>query len=73
MVRALYGLKSDGSAFQNHLVDCMHHLVFLPCPADQDLWMNPMARPYDGFDYYSYVLIYVDDVMVIHHDTESVL
>ena len=32
-----------------------------------------MLRPEDGFDYYAYVLIYVDDVMVIHHDAESVL
>ena len=30
-------------------------------------------RPEDGFDYYAYVLIYVDNVMVIHHDAESVL
>ena len=32
-----------------------------------------MVRPRYGFDYYAYVLIYVDNVMVIHHDTESVL
>ena len=31
-----------------------------------------MVRPEDGFDYNAYVLIYVDDVMVIHHDAESV-
>ena len=27
----------------------------------------------NGFYYYAYVLIYVDDVMVIHHEAESVL
>ena len=32
-----------------------------------------MVRPDDGFDYYAYFLIYVDDVMVIYHDAESVL
>ena len=32
-----------------------------------------MVRPDYGFNYYAYVLIYVDDVMVIHHDTDSVL
>ena len=26
VVRALYGLKIAGAAFQNHLADCMHHL-----------------------------------------------
>ena len=73
MVWALYGLKSAGSDFRNHLSDCMHHLGFLPCPADPDLWINPMLRPGYGFDYYTYVLIYVENVMVIHNDAESVL
>ena len=35
--------------------------------------MKPMVRPEDGFDYYAYVQIYLDDVIVIHHNTESVL
>ena len=65
---ALYGLNSAVVAFWNHLADCMHHLRLFPCPADLDIWMKPMVRPEDGFDYYSYVLIYVDDVMVIHND-----
>ena len=35
--------------------------------------MKPTVRPEDGFNCYVCVLIYVYDVMVIHHDTESVL
>ena len=73
VVCALYGLNSAGAAFQNHLTDCMHHLGFLPCTSDLDIWMKPMVRPDDGFNYYAYVLIYVDNVMFIHHDVESVL
>ena len=73
VVHDLYGLKSSGAAFRNHLIYCMHHLGFLPCPADLYLWMKPMERPEDGFNYYADVLIYVDDVMVIHHAVESVL
>ena len=69
----LYGLKSAGTAFRNHLSYCMNHLGFLLCPAVLYLWMNPMVRPQDGFDYYAYVLIYVDDLMVIHNDADSVL
>ena len=72
MVWSLYGLKS-AEAFQSHLEDCMHYLGFLPCPADLDLYMKPMVRPEDEFEYYAYVLIYVDDVMVIHHDADTVL
>ena len=51
----------------------MHHLGFLPFPTDLNIWMKPMVRPEDGFDYYAYVQIYLDDVIVIHHNTESVL
>ena len=32
-----------------------------------------MVRPDDGFNDYAYVLVYVGNVMVIHHDAESVL
>ena len=32
-----------------------------------------MLRPKCGFNYYAYVLIYVNDVMDIHHDADSVL
>ena len=72
MVRYLYGFNSTGSTFRNHLVDCMHHLVFFPCPVNLDIWMKPMVRHEDEFDYYVYFLIYVDDVMVTHRDVESV-
>ena len=72
-MRDLYGFNSAGAAFWNHLGDCMHYLGFLPCTADLYLWMKPMVRPDDRFNYYAYVLIYVDDVMVIHNDAESAL
>ena len=32
-----------------------------------------MVRPEDGFGCYVYIIIYVEDVIVIHHDTESVI
>ena len=73
VVFALYGLNISGYAFWNHLVDCMHHLVFLPCPVDLDIWMKPMVRPDDGFNYYTDFLMYVDYVMIILHDAESVI
>ncbi len=70
--RALYGLKSAGASFRNHLADCMYHIGFTPCLADPDLWMKATTRE-DGLEYYAYVLLYVDDVMVIHHDALSIL
>ena len=41
IIRSLYGLKSSGAAFRNHLADCMTHLGYRPCLADPDLWMKP--------------------------------
>ena len=49
----------------------MQHLGFTPCLADPDRWMKA-AEKEDGTAYYAYVLLYVDDVMVIHHDAMSV-
>ena len=69
--RSLYGFKSAKDEFQNQPEDFMHHLVFLIYPTDLDMWMKPMVRPEDGFNYYVYVLIYVNDVMVIHNDAKN--
>ena len=40
VVRDIYGLKSAGAAFRNHLAYCMHHLGFFPYPANLDIWMT---------------------------------
>ena len=73
IVRALYGLKSAGASYARHIADCMEHLGYKSCPADPDLWMKPMTRPEDGFKYYAYLLLYVDDCLSIHHDAEEAL
>ena len=73
VMRALYGFKSAGASFRNHLADCMMHLGFTPCLADPDLWMRPEVRPSNGMSYYAYVLLYVDNVLVVHHDATDVL
>ena len=50
----------------------MTHANFLRAVlADPDLWMKPEVV--DDFKYYSYILCYVDDIMVIHHDVRPVL
>ena len=71
--RALYGIKSAGASFGNNLVDCMKYMEYISCPEDTDLWMKPMARPSDGAEYEAYILLYVDDILCIHHNAESVL
>jgi hypothetical protein len=66
IVRALYGLKSAGAAFRNHLVECMNHLGWNPCRAVRDLCMKAETRPDDGVLYWAYILIYVDDILCVH-------
>jgi hypothetical protein len=73
IVIALYGLKSAGPAFRNHLAECMKHLGWHPCRADRDLWMKAETCPDDGFLYWAYILIYVDDILCVHHDPGSPL
>ena len=68
IVRALYGLKSSGAAFRPHLCECMEALGYKSCLADPDLWYKAQVR--DGCEYYSYILCYVDDIMVIHENTD---
>jgi hypothetical protein len=61
IVRALYGLKSAGAAFRNHL-------GWHSCRADRDIWMKADTRPDDGVLYWAYILIYVDEILCVHHD-----
>ena len=73
IVRALYGLQSAGAAFRSHLVKCMESLRYESCEADPDLWLKPETRPEDGVQYYSYLLCYVDDILCIHHNADTML
>jgi hypothetical protein len=52
IVVLLYGVKSAGASFQNHLADCVQCLGWELCVADQDLWMKAEIRPNDGHKYY---------------------
>ena len=47
--QSLYGGKSAGKDFWNHLRSCMRHLDFLSCCADPDVWMQP-AKHSNGTD-----------------------
>ena len=70
--RALYGGKSAGRDFRNHLRSCMHFLRFKSCPADPDVWMRPSIKS-DGTKVYDYVLLYTDDTLVVSENAESIL
>ena len=48
-------------------------LGYTSCLADQDVWFKVEVRPSDVHKYYSYILLYVDDILCIHHDAESTI
>ena len=45
---------------------------FYFCPADPDVWMRPAIKS-DGSKCYDYVLLYVDDALVVSENAESIL
>jgi hypothetical protein len=73
IVRALYGLKSAGTAFCVHIASFMHQMGYTSCKADPDLWYKAETRAADSFRYYVYILCYVDDILCVHHDPMYVL
>ena len=70
--KALYGLRSSGAAFRAHLAETLYDIGFVPTRADPDVWRRPAIKE-DGFEYYEYVLCYVDDILAISHKARDVL
>ena len=70
--KALYGLRSSGAAFRAHLAETLYDIGSIPTCADPDVWHRPAVKE-DGFDYYEYVLCYVDDILAISHRAKDVL
>jgi hypothetical protein len=50
----------------------MRHLGFTSSCADPDIWFR-LLKWKTGEEYYKYVLLYVDDVLVISENAEKVL
>ena len=50
----------------------MEFLNFKSCLADPDVWMR-LAIKSDGNTYYKYILLYVDDALVVSENAESIL
>jgi len=70
IVRALYGLKSSANAWRTHFCTMLQKKMgFTYSYADNDFWMKVETRP-NGSTYYAYILVYVDDVLIIS-DTPS--
>ena len=68
VVQALYGLKSAGASFWNHLAECMQHLGWTSCITDRGVCYKAQTRPSGGHEYYVYALCYIYDILAVHHD-----
>jgi hypothetical protein len=65
IVRALYRLKSTVATFRDHLAVCMTGLDYKSHLANpDDVWMRTPTFD-DGFEFYEYLLIYVDNILCI--------
>jgi Reverse transcriptase (RNA-dependent DNA polymerase) len=65
IVKALYGLKTSAYAWREHLSQTLESsLEFSHCLAENDVWMRPVTTS-DGAEYYQYVLVHTDDLLVI--------
>ncbi len=51
----------------------MRQMGYTSCKADPVLWYKAETRPADSFEYYAYILCYVDDILCVHHNPMSVL
>ena len=64
IVRALYGLKSAGASWRDHLSQVIQdELHFKPTRADQDVHIRPKIN--NGEKYYAYLIVYVDNILSI--------
>ena len=67
IIRAVYGLKSSANAWRSHCCNTLRNMGFTYSYADNDVWMKAETKP-NGSKYYSYILVYVDDILIVSHD-----
>ena len=60
--KGLYGLKTSGARWSEHLADTLRSLGWTRCKALNDVWMR------DCKSHYEYVAVYSDDIIVASKD-----
>ena len=74
LTRSLYGLKSSGFSWREALADALRSspLNFESTLADPNVWIRRARRPEDNYEYYEMLLVYVDDVLIVSHQPDSI-
>ena len=70
--KALYGLKSSGFAWRSMLKESLTNLGYDNTKADPDVYRRAQVKP-NGFKYYEYLLVYVDDILCISHKPKETM
>ena len=71
VIKSLYGLKSSGARFHEHLADTLRSMGFQPSKGDPDMWIR--QNTHDGKKYYEYVCTYVDDLLVASKKPQAIM
>ena len=67
VIRALYGLKYSSLQFRKYLAETLgNKLGFKSSLIDPDLCYKA-STSHIGFEYYSYIIVYVDDIIIIEN------
>ena len=67
LTKALYGLKTSARAWRMHLGQVLElEMHFEACKADPDVWMRKATKE-DGTEYYEFLLVYTDDILIVSH------
>ena len=72
VTRALYGLKSAGASWRSHFAQVLVDLGFKSTRGDPDVYIREAVRP-NGEKYYEYLLSYVDDILILSHNTKPII
>ena len=70
IVKALYGLKSSGARWRDHMALTLREFGFVSSLGDPDVWMKPKKKT-NGEAYWEYVLVYVDDILCVSHEPQA--
>ena len=65
--KAVYVLNISGAVLRAFLAETMDEIGYMPSYSNPDLWLRPAVKP-DGFEYYKYIICYVDGMLCTYHN-----
>ena len=71
ILRNLYGLKSGASSWWIHFASTLRDMGFSSSTADDNVWIKPRYKDQGKLCGYDYIIVHVDDFMILAKDAES--